>query len=118
MPSTNRPVPLATTGIQRKAARIYAGNLTGPSQQTHKKQIISIILVYTGVKRLIVAKGLNTLCVLSAQSRTRSSDIALLRSLKQCSADREYTYWTTLAQYAKTQSRTNASDIAHFVRIV
>ena len=64
------------------------------------------------------SKGLNTLCVLSAQSRTRSSDIALLRRLKQCSADREYTYWATLAQYAKTQSRTNASDIAHFVRIV
>ena len=38
------------------------------------------------------SKGLNTLCVLSAQSRTRSSDITLLRSLKQCSADREYTY--------------------------
>ena len=38
------------------------------------------------------SKGLNTLCVLSAQSRTRSADIALLRSLKQCSADREYTY--------------------------
>ena len=37
-------------------------------------------------------KGLNTLCVLSAQYRTRSSDIAVLRSLKQCSADREYTY--------------------------
>ena len=63
-------------------------------------------------------KGLNTLCVLSAQSRTRSSDIALLRSLKQCSADKEYTYWTTLAQCAKTHSRTKASDIAHFVRIV
>ena len=63
-------------------------------------------------------KGQATLCVLSAQSRMRSSDIALLRSLKQCSADREYTYWATLAQYAKTQSRMNASDIAHFVRIV
>ena len=37
-------------------------------------------------------KGLNTLCVLSAQSRTRLSDIALLRSLKQCSADRKYTH--------------------------
>ena len=33
-----------------------------------------------------------TLYVLSTQYRTRSSDIALLRSLKQCSADREYTY--------------------------
>ena len=63
-------------------------------------------------------KGLTTLCVQSAQSRTRSSDIVLLRSLKQCSADREYTYCATLAQYAKTQSRANASEIAHFVRIV
>ena len=63
-------------------------------------------------------KGQATLCVQSAQSRKRSSDIALLRSLKQCSADREYTCWATLAQYAKTQSRTNASDIAHFVRLV
>ena len=42
----------------------------------------------------------------------------VLRSLKKCSADREYTYSATLAQYAKTQSRTNASEIAHFVRIV
>ena len=32
-------------------------------------------------------KGQATLCVQSAQYRTRSSDIALLRSLKQCSAD-------------------------------
>ena len=48
----------------------------------------------------------------------RASAQSLLRSLKQCSADREYTYWATLAQYAKTQSRTNASDIAHFVGIV
>ena len=39
-----------------------------------------------------VAQGQATLCVQSAQYRTRSSDIALLRSLKQCSADREYTY--------------------------
>ena len=35
----------------------------------------------------LLHKGQATLCVLSAQSRTRSSDIALLRSLKQCSAD-------------------------------
>ena len=57
---------------------------------------------------------MRTKCAIS----DRSSGIAFLRSLKKCSADKEYTYWATLAHYAKTQSRTNASEIAHFVRIV
>ena len=39
-------------------------------------------------------------------------------NINKYSADSEYAYWTTLAQSAKTQSRTNRSKIAYFVRIV
>ena len=53
------------------------------------------------------SKDLNTLCVISAQSRTRSSDIALLRSLKQCSADREYTYTTSTVQHKHSTQKRN-----------
>ena len=51
-----------------------------------EKGVIVAVFLYS------VCKGQATLCVQSAQYRTRSSDIALLHSLKQCSADREYTH--------------------------
>ena len=64
------------------------------------------------------AKGQATLCGQSAQSRTRSSEIAFLRTvlvwLSTC-----ITYQLNLiSDYAQAQYRTNASEIAHFVRIV
>ena len=67
----------------------------------HRQAIFKLTSKPAGQQRLLVlaerggwakGKGQATLCVQSAQYRTRSSDIALLRSLKQCSADREYTY--------------------------
>ena len=64
------------------------------------------------------SKGQATLCVQSAQYRTRSSEIAFLRTvlvwLSTCIPYQP----NIVSDYAIAQYRTNASDIAHFVRIV
>ena len=64
------------------------------------------------------SKGQATLCVQSAQYRTRSSEIAFLRTvlvwLSTCIPYR----LNIVSDYAITQYRTNASEIAHLVRIV
>ena len=63
-------------------------------------------------------KGQATLCVQSPQYRTRSSEIAFLRTvLVKLSTCIPYQL-NVVSDYAIAQYRTNASDIAHFVRIV
>ena len=68
--------------------------------------------------RFLRHKGQTTLCVQSAQSRTRSSENAFLRTvlvwLSTCIPYQS----NIVSDYAKTQSQTNASEIAHFVRMV
>ena len=65
-----------------------------------------------------VPKGQATLCVQSAQYRTRSSEIAFLRTvLVWLSACISYQL-NIVSDYAITQYRTNASEIAHLVRIM
>ena len=71
-----------------------------------------------GGYRVVPSKGQATLCVQSAQYRTRSSEIAFLRTvlvwLSMCIPYQ----LNIVSDYAIAQYRTNASDIAHFVRIV
>ena len=63
-------------------------------------------------------KGQATLCVQSAQYRTRSSEIAFLRTVLVWLSTRIPYQLNIVSDYAIAQYRTNASDIAHFVRIV
>ena len=69
-------------------------------------------------RALSESKGQATLCVQSAQYRTRSSENAFLRTvlvwLSMCIPYQ----LNIVSNYAITQYRTNASDIAHLVRIV
>ena len=71
-------VPRSQTHTQMHTS---AGNPLSPS---HLSARIRQVSTHSSVKASArhVGKGLNTLCVQSAQSRTRSSDIALVRSLK------------------------------------
>ena len=65
-----------------------------------------------------LTKGQATLCVQSAQYRTRSSEIAFLRTvLVWLSACIPYQL-NTVSDYAITQYRMNAFEIAHLVRLV
>ena len=63
-------------------------------------------------------KGQATLCVQSAQYRTRSSEIAFLRTVLVWLSTCIPYQLNIVSDYAITQYRTNASDIAHLVRIV
>ena len=63
-------------------------------------------------------KGQATLCVQSAEYRTRSSDIAFLRTVLVWLSTYIPYQLNIVSDYAITQYRTNASDIAHLVRIV
>ena len=63
-------------------------------------------------------KGQATLCVQSAQYRTRSSEIAFLRTVLVWLSTCIPYQLNIVSDYAIAQYRTNASDIAHFVRIV
>ena len=65
-----------------------------------------------------VTKGQATLCVQSAQYRTRSSEIAFLRTVLVWLSTCIPYQLNIVSAYAITQYRTNASEIAHFVRIV
>ena len=59
-----------------------------------------------------------TLCVQSAQYRMRSSEIAFLRTVLVWLSTCIPYQLNIVSDYAIAQYRTNASDIAHFVRIV
>ena len=63
-------------------------------------------------------KGLTTLCVQSTQYRTRSSEIAFLRTVLVWLSTCISYQLNIVSDYAITQYRTNASEIAHLVRIV
>ena len=63
-------------------------------------------------------KGQATLCVQSAQYRTRSSEIAFLRTVQVWLGTCDSYQLNIVSDYAITQYGTNASDIAHLVRIV
>ena len=63
-------------------------------------------------------KGQATLCVQSAQYRMRSSEIAFLRTVLVWLSTCIPFQLNILSDYAITQYRTNASEIAHLVRIV
>ena len=63
-------------------------------------------------------KGQATLCVQSAQYRMRSSEIALLRTVLVWPSTCIPYQLNIVSDYAITQYRTNASEIAHLVRIV
>ena len=63
-------------------------------------------------------KGQATLCVQSAQYRTRSSEIAFLRTVLVWLSTCIPYQLNIVSDYAITQYRTNASEIAHLVRIV
>ena len=65
-----------------------------------------------------VSKGQATLCVQSTQYRTRSSEIAFLRTVLVWLSTCIPYQLNTVSDYAITQYRTNASEIAHLVRIV
>ena len=65
-----------------------------------------------------LAKGQATLCVQSAQYRTRSSEIAFLCSVLVWLGTCIPYQLNIVSDYAITQYRTNASEIAHLVRIV
>ena len=64
------------------------------------------------------SKGQATLCVQSAQYRTRSSEIAFLRTVQVWLGTCNSYQLNIVSDYAITQYGTNASDIAHLVRIV
>ena len=68
--------------------------------------------------RAFGAKGQATLCVQSAQYRTRSSEIALLRTVLVWPSTCIPYQLNIVSDYAITQYRTNASEIAHLVRLV
>ena len=61
-----------------------ASSVSDPPNDTWKGQHSSILTIFPAENSYYSwsAKGLATLCVQSAQSRTRSSEIAFLRSLK------------------------------------
>ena len=63
-------------------------------------------------------KGQATLCVQSAQYRTRSSEIAFLRTVLVWLSTCIPYQLNIVSDHAVAQYRTNASDIAHFVRVV
>ena len=63
-------------------------------------------------------KGQATLCVQSAQYRTGSSEIAFLRTVLVWLSTCIPYQLNIVSDYAVAQYRTNASDIAHFVRVV
>ena len=65
-----------------------------------------------------MSKGQATLCVQSAEYRTRSSYIAFLRTVLVWLSTYIPYQLNIVSDYAITQYRTNASDIAHLVRIV
>ena len=67
---------------------------------------------------LAQCKGQATLCVQSAQYRTRSSEIAFLRTVLVWLSTCIPYQLNIVSDYAITQYRTNASEIAHLVRIV
>ena len=69
---------------------------------------------YTYIPR----EGQATLCVQSAQYRTRSYEIAFLRTVLVWFSTCIPYQLNIVSDYAIAQYRTNASDIAHFVRIV
>ena len=64
------------------------------------------------------SKGQATLCAQSAQYRTRSSEIAFLRTVLVWLSTCIPYQLNIVSDYAITQYRTNASEIAHLVRIV
>ena len=63
-------------------------------------------------------KGQATLCAQSAQYRTRSSENAFLRTVLVWLSTCIPYQLNIVSDYAITQYRTNASEIAHLVRIV
>ena len=63
-------------------------------------------------------KGQATLCVQSAQYRTRSSEITFLRTVLVWLSTCIPYQLNIVSDYAITQYRTNASEIAHLVRVV
>ena len=67
---------------------------------------------------LFSCKGQATLCVQSVQYRTRLSEIAFLRTVLVWLSTCIPYQLNIVSDYAITQYRMNASDIAHLVRIV
>ena len=71
-----------------------------------------------GNGRILPRKGQATLCVQSAQYWTRSSEIAFLRTVLVWLSTCIPYQLNIISDYAIAQYRTNASEIAHLVRIV
>ena len=65
-----------------------------------------------------MCKGQATLCVQSAQYRTRSSEMTFLRTVLVWLSTCIPYQLNIVSDYAITQYRTNVSEIAHLVRVV
>ena len=88
----------------------YGGRVSPVGLQSMERAV-SALLVHS-------RKGQATLCVQSTQYRTRSSEIAFLRTVLVWLSTCIPYQLNTVSDYAITQYRTNASEIAHLVRIV